>query len=76
MPSGKKIWGCWEWTGFRLVLCYIISDWYKEATDVLAKYQSESVQAEQEKDQEEKKEIHKELEPELKKLKVKLAFYF
>ena len=46
-------------------------DWYKESTEVLSKYQSESMTEEEEKQAKEKKELLKELESELKELKVK-----
>ncbi|KAH3716913.1 hypothetical protein DPMN_059646 [Dreissena polymorpha] len=48
---------------------YSIPDWYIEATQVLAKYQSETVQAEETRQNIEKAEILKELTGEMKQLK-------
>ena len=54
--------------------CYKIAavfvEWYKESTAVIAKYQAESVQEEQERERLKKQETLKELEPEIKQLKV------
>lgn len=57
----------WEFFCFPFSFLFI-TGWYKDCTEILAQYQQETVQHEQEKDRKEKEEALKILKPEIDEL--------